>query len=238
MLNKMSMARTTNVKPADLNYDRYSMQKYDRDIINSIPYHKELHTVMAKYVKRHYQKGRQLSILDLGVGTGLTSRVLQNLLPNAKFDVIDFSKQMLVGAKAKLGTKNVQYLYGDYASYKFNKQYDIIVAVIGVHHQTHAGKRKLFKKIYKLLKQGGIFIFGDLVTYTDKYTAAFNQALHFHHLVKHATNTKTLAEWAHHYMFLNDLAPIEDQFEWLTQVGFKTSVLFQKMNTALLMCKK
>lgn len=35
---------TTNVKPSDLNYDKYSTDKYDMDIINSIPYHKELHT--------------------------------------------------------------------------------------------------------------------------------------------------------------------------------------------------
>lgn len=55
-------------------------------------------------------------------------------------------------------------------------------------------------------------------------------------LVEHATDEKTLTEWAHHHMFLNDLAPIEHQIEWLSKVGFKVQKDFLKMNTALLFC--
>ena len=152
---------------------------------------------------------------------------------------MDFSEQMMKGAKRKLGNKNVTYLLGDYASLSLKKNmYDAIVSVVGIHHQTDLGKKKLFNKIYSLLKPGGVFIFGDLVTYKDQYAKAYNHALHYHHLVEHATDKKTLREWSHHHMFLNLLAPVEDQINWLEEVGFKVKTELLKMNTALLVCKK
>jgi len=48
------LAQTTNVKPSDLNYDHYTTNKYDQDIINSIPYHKELHEHLIGYIKKHF----------------------------------------------------------------------------------------------------------------------------------------------------------------------------------------
>jgi len=121
---------------------------------------------------------------------------------------------------------------------KFDKKYDIIVSVIGIHHQNHRGKQLLFKKIYSSLKPGGTFIFGDLVTYKNTKIAAINQALHFHHLVEKSVDKKTLKDWAYHHYFLNNLAPVEDQIDWLKTVGFKVKQEMLKMNTTLLICKK
>ncbi len=228
----------TNVKPSDLNYDSYTEDKYDRDIVNSIPHHRELHEEIATFVQKTCDKNRAYEIVDLGTGTGITAKMIQDLLPHAHIDAVDFSEQMLAGAKKKLGEKNVRYLFGDYADMEFEKQYDIVVAVIGIHHQDTEGKKKLFKKIYQMLKPGGVFIFGDLVTFADKKVAAKNEALHYHHLVEHSTDEETLSEWAHHHMFLNDLSPVEDQTNWLTTAGFNVETKFLKLQTALLVCGK
>ena len=230
--------KTTNVRPEELNYDRYSMDKYDRDIINSIPHHKDLHSAIAVYVTKNFDRNHIYSVLDLGVGTGITSKLIQDILPEAQFDAVDFSKKMLFGAKKKMGKKNVNYIFGDYSKIKFDRKYDIVVSVIGIHHQNSKGKKILFRKIYSLLKPGGVFIFGDLVTYKDAKKAALNQALHFHHLVQKTPDVKTLAEWAHHHVELNDLAPVEDQAVWLRKIGFKVKVEMMKINTSLIICKK
>lgn len=226
----------TTVVPSQLNYDHYSGTKYDCDIVNSIPHHRQIHHLIANYAQKKLLN-KNIDVLDLGVGTGITSKLLQNILPSANFTVVDFSKQMLKCAIKKLG-KNVQYVFGDYSKLKFNQKFDLVVSIIGLHHQDTAGKKKMFKKIFSLLKPGGTFIFGDLITYKDKHQAAYNKALHFHHLVEKSTNKKTLTEWAHHHMFLNDLAPIEDQINWLNKVGFKVKIKFLKTNTTLLICKK
>jgi len=109
----------------------------------------------------------------------------------------------------------VKYIFGDYGKLIFDKKYDLVVSVIGIHHQNTAGKKAIFKKIYAMLKKGGVFILGDLVTYKDKMESAKNHALHYHQLVEKSATEKALAEWAHHHMFLNDLSPIEDQISRL-----------------------
>lgn len=229
--------QTTNVRAFDLNYHHYSNNKYDRDIVNSIPFHRELHEMIIKFIDKNLNNKKVYTILDLGVGTGITSKIIQGKLPKAEFDLVDFSHPMLTGAKKRFG-KSANYIFGDYSKLKFTKKYDIVVSVIGLHHQTHHGKKLLFKKIFSLLKSNGIFILGDLMTHKDPKIAALNQALHFHHLVEKSTNKKTLKDWAHHHYNLNNLVPIEDQKAWLEAVGFKVKIKMLKMNTALLVCKK
>ena len=238
VMRSMQEARVTNIKPSELNYDKYAMDQYDRDIVNSIPFHKELHTHIASFIENNFDLTRALEVLDLGTGTGITAKLVRDLLPLAHIDVVDFSEQMMSGAKKKLGDKNVGYIFGDYAHIDFQKKYDVVVSVIGIHHQNADGKRKLFNKIYSLLKSGGIFIFGDLVTYRDKYDAARNNALHYHHLVERAFDETALTEWAHHHMFLNDLAPVEDQIDWLSAAGFRVQKDYLRMNTCLIFASK
>jgi len=229
---------TTNVKANQLNYDKYTSEKYDKDIVNSIPFHRQIHTLMVDFAKDNFNPEETQEILDLGVGTAITSRLVKDILPNAHFDLVDFSKQMLKGAKEKMGSENTDYISGDYSKLKFKKKYDIVICVIGLHHQNHTGKKKMFKKIYSLLKPKGIFLFADLVTYKNEKEAALNQAKHFKHLVDMTEDDKTLSEWAYHHLYLNDLAPIEDQIKWLKDVGFKVDKKFLQFNTALLICKK
>ncbi len=234
----MKIAKTTNVNPADLNYDRYTRSQYDRDIVNAIPFHKEIHLKLAQYVKKHFDPGKSCKVIDLGAGTALTSAVIKTVLPQAHFDIVDFSQQMLAGAKKKMGEKNTTYILADYAAMQFTKKYDIAVTVIGLHHQTTAGTKRLIRKIYKNLNQGGVFIVGDLVTYQDKNLAALNNALHYKHLVDKASSQKVLTEWAYHHMFLNDLKTLEDLLLWLTQAGFKVDFQFNQFNTVLIIAKK
>ena len=229
---------TTNVKPGQLNYDKYTSEKYDKDIVNSIPFHREVHGLIVDFLKGNYKPDQVQKILDLGVGTAITSRLIKDVLPNANFDLVDFSRRMLRGAEEKMGSENVKYILGDYSKIKFSKKYDIVVSVIGLHHQDNTGKQKMFKKIYELLKPGGVFIFADLVTYKNEKEAALNQAKHFKHLVDSTGDDKTLSEWAHHHLFLNDLAVIEAQIVWLRRCGFKMNNKFLRFNTVLLICKK
>ncbi len=228
----------TNVAANELNYDKYTSDKYDLDIVNSIPYHKEVHELIAKFIRENYESNEKYEIIDLGVGTGITSKIIQELLPNSTFDVVDFSNQMLEGAKKKLGLKNVNYIAGDYSTLKFDKKYDVVISVIGLHHQTHEGKKIMFQKIHEMLKPKGVFIFADLVTYTSKHEAALNNAKHYHHLVEKSSDEKTLKEWAHHHMFLNNLATVEDQIHWLKETGFEVNQKLLKINTTLLICTK
>ena len=226
----------TNVKPEDLNYDHYPTEKYDQDVMRSVPGHEKVHQIIDELVQSFPKKPR---ILELGVGTGLTAKRILEKFPKAHYTANDFSRTMLNGARKKLAEYDVDFIEGDYTQIEFPKQQDAVISVISIHHQaTDEDKKTLFKRIYDSLSEQGVFIFGDLVTYRAQKEAALNEARHFHHLVENAQDEKSLEEWAHHHKFINKLAPLEDQVEWLEKIGFRVEVRFQKYNTALIYAKK
>lgn len=231
----MSQSKT-NVKPTDLNYHHDSSSKYDRDIVAVIPGHEELHRKLIEYLKK--RKGGVKSILDLGTGTAITAALIAKQFSDATFTLNDFSKPMLNGAKKKLNGSSVKFLFGDYARVPIGNGYDVVVSVIGMHHQTTAGKKAMFKKIYASLAPGGCFLLGDLMTWRDARVAAVAQARHLHHLVSTASNAASLQAWAHHHLVLNDPATVEDQTEWLRNCGFTVKKLFGQWNTVLLVAEK
>ena len=230
----------TNVKPDELNYDHYETKKYDEDIVRSIPGHEELHRCIDQIIQRDYISRVKVKILELGLGTGLTAERILRQIPTAKYTAVDFSEQMLAGARIRLSQYKIKFVNGDYSQIELQTNNDFVVSVVGIHHQeTDADKKSLFQRIYNSLNETGAFIFGDLVTYRDPTQAALDEARHFHHLVENATNEESLREWEHHHKFLNRLAPLEDQIEWLREVGFgEVTVVYQKFNTALIYAKK
>lgn len=229
----------TNVNPEELNYDHYQTEQYDRGIVNSIPGHEQLHETIEQIIQ--HCSGTSFRILELGVGTGLTAERILRIIPHAVYTAVDFSETMVQGAIERLKAySQVAYVIGDYSQIDLPKNNDLVVSVIGIHHQENdEDKRRLFQRIYDSLSPNGAFIFGDLVTYRNPELAALNEARHYHHLVEHAEDEKSLREWAYHHKVLNKLAPVEHQIEWLREIGFKeVQLVFTKYNTALIYAKK
>ncbi|PIN73697.1 hypothetical protein COV20_05750 [Candidatus Woesearchaeota archaeon CG10_big_fil_rev_8_21_14_0_10_45_16] len=227
----------TNVKPDELNYDHYETKKYDDQIVRSIPGHEELHKHIDQLVESLPEEPK---ILELGVGTGLTAERILRKRPNAEYVVVDFSEQMLAGARGRLSKYDVKFVNGDYSKIGLPEDNDLVVSVISIHHQeTDEDKKRLFQRIYDSIKDTGAFIFGDLVTYRNEEEAALNEARHFHHLVENAQDEDSLREWAHHHKHLNKLAPLEDQVDWLREIGFRdVEVVYRRFNTALVYAQK
>ena len=227
----------TNVSADVLNYDQYTTEKYDQDIVRSIPGHTRVHQIIIDTLK---DIPKPAKILELGVGTGLTAKKILNLFPKAHYIGIDFSEQMLKGAILKLKGHSFTPMLADYSKSILPSGNDIVVSVISIHHQeTDEDKKKVFKKAYNSLNKGGIFIFGDLITYRDQKNIAVADAFHYHHLVENSDNPDFLMDWAHHHMYLNRRAPILDQIKWLKESGYRqVELLYLKHNTALICCKK
>ncbi|OGH88354.1 MAG: hypothetical protein A3J93_04855 [Candidatus Magasanikbacteria bacterium RIFOXYC2_FULL_42_28] len=233
----MKKSQFTTIKPTELNYEKYATEKYDDEIKKVIPGYKKIHQTIYQYTRKINKKTTS-HVLDLGCGTGITSAVIRRALPTAYFDLIDFSRQMLSGAKRKLGKNRVRYYLGDLALFKPKIKYDITTTVIGLHHQNDRGKQKIFKMTYNNLNGGGIFIYSDLMTYQNLNTAAYNSARHISHLTKNSKSKKMLTEWAYHHLYLNKLTTVEQQISWLKKTGFKIIKRQDFFNTVLLICRK
>ena len=229
---------TTNIRPEELNYNEYDQKVYDKEIKLAIPGHTKMHDIIENRILKKVPDN-PIKILELGVGTGLTAERILKKIPKADYTAIDFSRSLLDKAILRLKNYNTRFIFDDFSKVIFSGNHDIVVSVIGIHHQNNSGKKRLFRKISNSLKPGGIFIFGDLFTYKDPLEAALNEAKHYHNLVENMKNQKSLRLWAHHHKFLNLLAPLEDQMEWLKQAGFKkVEILYRKYNTVLTVANK
>ncbi len=229
---------TTNITSDDLHYDHTPTNQYDDEIRRVIPGWGVLHQCIEQLCRA--QTKNESRVLELGIGTGLTAERVLRVLPSAAYTGIDFSEHMLVGAKTRLRDYNVTYMKGDYAEEELPSNNNLVVSVIGMHHQgSDAAKKKMFGKIYESLMEDGAFIFGDLVTYKDNIDAQSNAALHDQFLKEHATNERALQTWLNHQKHLNVLAPLEDHVQWLRETGFReVSVPFRIFQTALIYAKK
>jgi tRNA (cmo5U34)-methyltransferase len=235
----------TNVRPEELNYDWYATKKFDDNVENVNPGWGELHDHIDRLVHRDFAGRQSVKALELGVGTGLTAqKILQKFAStqytSVQYTAIDFSETMLTGARERLTEYDIEFIQGDYAGIDLPQDNDLVISVIGIHHQeTDQDKMDLFQKIADATREGGAFIFGDLVTFRDPHEAALQEALHYHYLVEHVKDPKLLQEWTHHHKFLNKLAPLEAQVEWLQEAGFReVNVAYQKFQTALMYARK
>ncbi len=238
--------KATNVESNQLNYDSEfdpnATALYDEEIKCVIPGWEALHSKLETIADQFLPQIP--TILELGMGTGLTASRFWNKRPGAHYLGIDFSRSMVRASQdrrdkwareRKIFYPNIEFMFGDYSAGRLPAGNDAVVSVIGIHHQRgDDAKKKLFARIHDCIVEGGSFFFGDLVTYRDKDTAEMNDKQHFTFMGEHARDQVMLDKWVRHHKEQNDLAPLEDQVEWLKEVGFRdVQILYQKFNTAL-----
>lgn len=103
------------------------------------------------------------SILELGVGTGETSRRVLAVHPGARLVGIDASAEMLAEAHLPGAELTVARLEDPLPHGPF----DLVVSCLAVHHLDGAGKRDLFRRIAEALADGGRLVLGDVIVPAD-----------------------------------------------------------------------
>lgn len=101
-------------------------------------------------------------VLDLGAGTGETSRRCLIAHPGATVVALDASEAMLEMAKNVLA-HDAELRLGRLEDPLPDGRFDLIVSVRAVHHLDRAGKADLFKRVANRLAPGGRFVLGDVV---------------------------------------------------------------------------
>jgi tRNA (cmo5U34)-methyltransferase len=97
-------------------------------------------------------------ILELGVGTGMTTKRVLAAHPQARLVGIDESEAMLAEADIA-GDLRVSRLEDPLPEGPF----DLVVSCLAIHHLDAEGKRDLFRRIADVLRPGGRFVLADVV---------------------------------------------------------------------------
>jgi trans-aconitate methyltransferase len=106
-------------------------------------------------------------VLELGTGTGETTRRVLARHPAAVVIGLDASRAMLDHARAALPTNRVELRVARLTDPLPDGPFDVVVSALTVHHLDGTGKADLFRRVAAVLSAGGRFVVGDLVVPED-----------------------------------------------------------------------
>ena len=151
------------------------------------------------------------TILELGVGTGVTSARLLAAHPGARLVGLDASAPMLEAARAALPAERVELVLGRLEDSLPAGPFDLVVSALAVHHLDAAGKRDLFRRIAGRLAPGGRFVLADVVVPRDPADARVEIEAGY------------------------DLpSTVEEQLGWLREAGLRARVTWEEADLAVL----
>ena len=103
------------------------------------------------------------SVLELGTGTGETTRRVLSRHPDAQLIGIDASPGMVNVARDSLPSDRVKLLVGRLEDPLPEGSFDLVVSALAVHHLEGTGKAELFRRIASKLDPAGRFVLADVV---------------------------------------------------------------------------
>lgn len=190
--------------------------------------------VMLKLIEEN--SNEFVNFLDIGCGDGILGAAILEKYPNSKGVLLDFSEDMLKAAEEKLQNyrDRAEFINFDYSDRNWvNKvnhlaPFNIIVSGFSIHHQPDERKKEIYLEIYNLLTPGGIFINVEHVLSKTKWLANIHDEYFIDSLFKYEKSKgsgKTRDEIsAGYYQRIekkaNILSLVEDQCDWLRDIGF------------------
>jgi len=208
--------------------------RYLEGVRGAIPFAEEQIGVLLRLIAASCP--RLKNFLDLGCGDGVLGRAVLNQHPDARGVFADFSEPMLAAARQRLGTSAPRHavILCDYGEPEWiealgpEPPFDVVVSGFSIHHQPDERKQELYWEIFQLLGPGGIFLnLEHVASRTPWGTKLFDE--HFIDSLDqfHRQNggVKLRVDIATEYYYRPDkaaniLAPVEEQCDWLREIGF------------------
>ena len=193
-----------------------SGSNYDLAVKLSFPHIDRIEQTIGHRVQEgatYLGNGREIYVLEIGTGTGLTTERILDADPRIILTSVDNESKMVNRArkrfKAQLGQKLSIELFDaeEYLGRK-TRTYDMIVSGCTLHNLDCDKRGRLYRQIYASLNSNGIFINGDKFAQDDlnEHRLAFDWQMSMLKETGKAGYPQIQAEWEKHYL--------EDELPW------------------------
>lgn len=210
-------------------------EHYLEQVRGGIPFGAEQAKMMLQLV--HYFTPNPKKIMDLGCGNGFLAEILLKTYPNATAILLDHSEPMVQAARNHMSKyhNRCEIIQDDFSDsickFAESNSVDCIVSGFAIHHLPHEKKKDLYREIYDLLADGGIFINIEHTASATPELEKLYDEMFIDHLSIH--NKKDRQEVANEYYSRPDkedniLERVDIQVNWLREIGFKHSDCYFK----------
>jgi tRNA (cmo5U34)-methyltransferase len=173
---------------------------------------------------------QELSVLDLGAGTGLVSELIRGAFPRSSVLALDVSEGMLTQFQERFADEpRVRAEVKDYSAGPLPCGRDLIVSALSIHHLNDMDKQRLFGTVFDSLNPNGMFINADLVRgSTEKVERHFQDVWRIH--LEAGDIPRSELEQIYQRMGYDLTSSLETQLCWLRAVGFMDVECYFKYN--------
>jgi tRNA (cmo5U34)-methyltransferase len=130
---------------------------YLAEMLEEIPSYAEFQTRVADATRG----AKVTTALELGIGTGETTRRVLEHHPSLRLTGIDSSQAML--ARAREAFPDADLRLARLEDPLPDGPFDLVFSALAVHHLDSDGKRELFRRVAGVMTPGGRFVLGDVV---------------------------------------------------------------------------
>lgn len=144
------------------------VRRYEEEVNRFVPgYAEEIVPLVAGEVIRKAHNG---AVLDIGSGVGNVDEMIIDQGNPQSVDLIEISEPMIEESKSRLKDKNSTLRFHEMSAVDFEAEpnsFDAVFSNLVIHNIPYEGKSRIISNIYKWLKEGGIFVWTDLVSFSD-----------------------------------------------------------------------
>ena len=199
----------------------HTAEYYDDWMEKALPNYADLFGTALELIP--YAPDAPIRVLDLGAGTGLFSKHVLGKYPNARLVLYDLADRMLAVARKRFEKKagQFQYIVEDYRKIQGDREYDLVISSLSIHHLEDDEKRKLFGGIYSLLRAGGVFLNVDQIRGETAYLRDVYWKHWLDQVRRAGFSEARIQESIDRRIPYDRDAVLDDQLAWLKEAGFR-----------------
>ncbi len=241
---------TTDADRLDVAWQREDIAATYRMARRGIPFADAHFTITRQVIQAHELDVRR--VLDFGSGDGIATAELLQHYPIEQAVLVDFSEPMLREARRALGGLGlaIEFVWGDLLDDQWRGEveahgpYDLTISWFAIHHLPDSRKRTLYGEVLELLRPDGVFVNIEHVqSASPVYERAFYRSIaEGIHEVEGGQRSGEEIEAKYtdpDERAANILAPVDEQLDWLRNVGFvDVDCVFKAFELAVVVGRK
>jgi tRNA (cmo5U34)-methyltransferase len=213
-----------------------SDRSYDLTAEKALPHYHHAHQLLVSCLP--FSRDAKIEVVDLGVGSGVTSAYVLKNFSNAHVTGVDLFPEMLDEARPRLKpfAHRVRLVQADNTEFLASAETkaDAIVSAFCIHHQDEQGKKDLFAGVKKRLKPGGVFLMLDWTIFNSTHLHRIARENTMRHLEANVSDAAYREKWAYHWNYINIPSSADDMAKWMNDLGLHAETVFRDLEIALL----